>query len=100
MSNYNQQPEYQQQPGYQQQPPVQPQWPHMTIGNWIGTSLLMLIPIANIVLIFVWAFGSNVNPSKKSYFRASLILMAIGIILSIVLWGVIYSFVMSIINQM
>ena len=50
---------------------------HMTVGKWIGTFLLMLIPIVNIVLMFVWAFGSNVNRSKKTYFQAQLIMMGI-----------------------
>ena len=55
------------------QSPYMTQWPPMTIGNWMATQLLMLIPIANIILVFVWAFGSNVNPSKKTYFQAQLI---------------------------
>lgn len=56
---------------------------HMTVGKWIGTFLLMLIPIVNIVLMFVWAFGSNVNRSKKTYFQAQLIMC--GIILALYL---------------
>ena len=56
---------------------------HMTVGNWVGTFLLMLIPIVNIVLMFVWAFGSNVNRSKKTYFQAQLIMC--GIILALYL---------------
>lgn len=51
----------------------------MTLKDWIITLLLMLIPIANIVLMFVWAFGSNVNKSKKTYFQATLIMAAVGI---------------------
>lgn len=35
----------------------------------------------NIVLMFVWAFGSDVNISKKNYFKANLILT--GIILAL-----------------
>lgn len=54
---------------------------HMTVGNWVVTFLLMLIPIVNIVLMFVWAFGSNVNRSKKTYFQAQLIMF--GIILAL-----------------
>ena len=57
----------------------------MTVGNWIVTMLLMLIPIANIVLVFLWAFGSEVNPSKKTYFQAQLIFAIIGIVLSIII---------------
>ena len=76
------------------------QWPHMTMGNWLVTCLLMLIPIANIVLMFMWAFGSNVNPSKKSFFRASLIMAAIGIGLSIILGGAITALVLSLAQSM
>jgi len=74
-----------QQPPYPQQGPVQ--WPHMTLGNWVVTMLLLLIPIANIVLMFIWAFGSNTNPSKKTYFQATLIFAAIGLVLTILSWG-------------
>ena len=72
----------------------------MTLGNWIVTMLLMLIPIVNIVLIFIWAFGSNVNPSKKSYFQAALIFLAISIIFSIALGGVLSSFLISMSNML
>ncbi|MCL2165508.1 MAG: hypothetical protein FWH55_14245 [Oscillospiraceae bacterium] len=89
--SYSQQP-YPQQP-YPQQTIIQQQqaggqWPHMRVGEWIVTMLLMLVPILNIVLVFVWAFGSNVNPSKKSYFQAMLIWAAVGVLLSIVLVSV------------
>jgi len=67
----------------------------MTLGNWIVTMLLMAIPIVNIVLIFIWAFGSNVNPSKKTYFQATLIFIAIGVILGIALGGALTSFITS-----
>lgn len=53
------------------------QWPPMKVGQWFGTMLLMCIPLVNFILMFVWAFGSNVNPSKKTFFRASLLLAVI-----------------------
>ena len=88
-------------PAYQTQQYQQGnQWPHMTMGNWIVTFLLMLIPIANIVLMFMWAFGRNVNPSKKSFFRAFLIMAAIGIGLSIILGGAITALVLSLAQSM
>ena len=40
----------------------------ITLKDWLITDLLLFIPIANLVLIFVWAFGSNVNRSKKKPF--------------------------------
>ena len=79
------QPYYQQYPPQQHQYPNAGQWPHMTLGNWIVTQLLLLIPIANIILIFMWAFGRDVNPSKKTYFQAQLIFAAIGLVLGIII---------------
>jgi hypothetical protein len=58
----------------------------MRVGEWLVTFLIMAIPLVNIVMMFVWAFGSNVNESKKSYFRATLIMAAIVIAIYIVLF--------------
>lgn len=49
----------------------------MTVKQWLGTLALLMIPLANIVLVFYWAFSDTTNISKKNYFRASLILGAI-----------------------
>jgi len=62
----------------------------MKIGDWIVTMLLLSIPIVNFVLIIMWAFGSNVNPSKKSYFQAYLILALIGTVIGILI-GVLFA---------
>lgn len=63
----------------------------MTLGDWIVTYLLLMIPIANIVLMFVWAFGSNVNKSKKTFFQANLIFAAVWLVICIILFAVIGS---------
>lgn len=73
--------------------------PVVTMKEWIITMLLLCIPIANIVLPFVWAFGSDVNPSKKNYFRVMLIFMAIGIVLSILFSATIVSLINSSLQQ-
>lgn len=54
----------------------------MTVMGWIGTFLLLLIPLVNIFLVFIWAFGNGANKSKKSFFQAYLILMVIMIALT------------------
>ncbi|BFT74464.1 MULTISPECIES: hypothetical protein [Paenibacillus] len=53
----------------------------MTVKNWLITSLILMIPIANIVMLFVWAFGDSANKNKSNYAKASLIMMAIFIVL-------------------
>ena len=102
MNDYNQNAQYNanQHPIYQGQHTEANNWPHMTMGNWIVTLLLMLIPVANIVLMFVWAFSSNVNPSKKAFFKASLIMAAISIGLSILLGGILTSILVSLVNTL
>ncbi len=46
-------------------------------GEWIVTLLITMIPIVGIVMLFVWAFGGNANPSKANFAKAGLIFMAI-----------------------
>lgn len=58
--------------------------PVMSVGAYIGTLIVFAIPVVNIIMIFVWAFGSSTNPNRKNYARALLILSIIGIVLSIV----------------
>lgn len=61
----------------------------VSFGDWMLTILLMCIPCVNIVMMFVWAFGSNTKKSKSNYFKAALIWaligIAIGVVLSIIL---------------
>ena len=70
----------QQPPAYSQKPDSDP----LRVGQYIGMLLLMCVPILNIILLFMWSFGGSVNLNKKNFARASLILGAIGLILSIV----------------
>ena len=49
----------------------------MTVGDWAGSILLLLIPIANIVLLFVWAFGGNAPMSKRNWAKAHLLILAV-----------------------
>lgn len=66
---------------------------HMTLGNWVITLLLMCIPLVNIILVFVWAFGSDVNKSKKTFFQAQLIFGAISIVLMIIFGSAIFAII-------
>jgi len=56
----------------------------MSIGNWIVTYLIMIIPIVNIVMLFVWGFGDNTQPSKANWAKATLIWFSIFIVLYLV----------------
>ena len=45
----------------------------MSINDWLITFLVLLIPIVNIIMLFVWAFSSNTNRNKSNWAKASLI---------------------------
>jgi hypothetical protein len=66
----------------------------VSIGEWVVMMLLMCIPLANIILLFVWAFDGSAKPSKSNWAKASLIFFAISIIISIfffIIFGSIFS---------
>lgn len=65
----------------------------VTVGEWLLTMLLMLIPCVNIVLLLVWAFGDKEKKSKSNYFKARLIYYGIMIGLSF-FWLILYGFIL------
>ena len=44
----------------------------LTMGQYLLIFLLLSIPLLNIVLLFLWSFGRNVNINKRNFARASL----------------------------
>jgi hypothetical protein len=61
----------------------------LTVKDWIITILITAIPLVGFIMLFVWAFGSNENPNKSNWAKASLIWVAIGMVLMFFLWGTI-----------
>lgn len=57
----------------------------LSVLSYIGMIILFAIPIVGLIMMFVWGFGSDVNPNRKNYALAMLILLIVGIVLSIVL---------------
>ncbi len=49
----------------------------ITVKEWLITFLILCIPVVNLVMPFVWAFGSNAKKSKANYFKAYLLSMAV-----------------------
>ena len=65
------------------------QAPVVSVKEWLLTDLILMIPLVNLMMIFVWAFGPNTNPNKANYFKAALILFAIYLVLvvAVVIFG-------------
>jgi uncharacterized membrane protein YdbT with pleckstrin-like domain len=66
--------------------------PVMSIGQWLVTFLLMAIPIVNIIMIIVWLASKNENPNRKNWVLAYLIVIAISVVLTFIIFGSVASF--------
>ncbi|MCB5251775.1 MAG: hypothetical protein RBR69_00150 [Candidatus Cloacimonadaceae bacterium] len=73
--------------------PHQNMAPVMSIGNWIVTMIILIIPLVNIIMLIVWAASSSENPNRKNWAIAQLIFMGIGIVLYILLFSTIIGLV-------
>ena len=56
----------------------------VSFGDWMLSILLMMIPCVNIIMMFVWAFGSGTKKSKSNYFKAVLVWTLIWAVLSVI----------------
>ena len=72
----------------------------MTIGEWLITFIITYIPIVGFIMLFVWAFGGDVHPSKKTWAQATLIIFAIAIVLGIIFAGIIITLIGSMFSGM
>lgn len=66
----------------------------MTMGEWLITLLIMLVPCVNIIMMLVWAFG-NGNENRKNFCRASLIMQVILSVLGFILYALFASIFMA-----
>ena len=86
MNNLNQAPQpTPEQPGMYTQPELETP---VTMGDWVLTLILTCIPCVNIILLFVWAFGSNTPKSKSNWAKAELIIVAVAVVLSFIISAV------------
>jgi hypothetical protein len=56
----------------------------VSIGEWLVTMLISAIPLVNVVMLFVWAFGSNTKISKANWAKATLIFLVIAFVFYLV----------------
>lgn len=64
----------------------QPVAPVMSVGEWMLTLLILALPLVNIIML---AFGGGTNPTKANYCKASLIWIAIVIVLYVCFFSLI-----------
>ncbi len=68
---------------------------HVTVSDWIISLFISSIPLVGIIMLSVWAFGSNTIPSKANWAKASLIFYLIGFVLIAVFWSTFFGLYMA-----
>lgn len=62
----------------------------MSTGAWFITLLVLAIPILNLVMYLIWAFGAG-NRNRVTFCRASILWALIGVAIYAVLFSLGYS---------
>ncbi len=75
-----------------------PQYTPISVGEWVITIIIIAIPIVGFIMLFVWGFGSNTQPSKANWAKATLIMIGISIVLSFLFLGSLLAIMGSLMN--
>ena len=71
-------------PGEEVRPPKGSRFAPLTVGGYIGSFLLLCIPLVNLILLIVWSCGGCKNQNKRNLARALLILYVICVLLAFI----------------
>lgn len=52
-------------------------YPVVSMGEWLLTIFVSCIPMVGLIMLIIFAFSSNINPSKKNYARMMLIVQVV-----------------------
>ena len=75
-----------------------PHYSPISIGEWLITAIIFAIPLVGFVMLFVWGFGGNTQPSKANWAKATLIMIGISIVLSFLFLGSLLAIMGSLMN--
>ena len=67
----------------------------VSVSDWIIAIILTSIPFVNIIMLLVWAFGSNTPKSKANWAKAGLIVQLVIIIIVACFYGSIIAIILS-----
>lgn len=71
----------------------------LSTSGWLAMLILTFIPVINVVMMFVWAFGGVSNHNQRNFARAVLIFLSVTTLLSIGLLYYIFSYSAKTINS-
>lgn len=65
----------------------------LSVGQFIVMFIVAGIPIVGLVMLIIWGFVKKDNPTRANFAKATLIMMLIGIVFSILFMSVIVPFI-------
>ena len=65
--------------------------PVMTTTQWLGALVLAAIPFINIIFMLVWSFDQNANPNRRNWAKATLLIMVVGILFTVLFYLFIFA---------
>ena len=71
----------------------------VSTGSWVVFMFLLTIPILNIILVLVEAFGSGSNKNKQNYCRAAILWFVLGIVGTIVFTVIFGAAIAALVNN-
>ncbi len=63
--------------------------PVMRFSDWIVTLLIMMVPVLNAIMLIIWSTDRFTNPNKANWAKATLVLIAIQVVLMMFFIGTI-----------
>ena len=67
----------------------------LSTGEWLITKFLILIPIVNIILLFIWSFSKRENINKSNWAKATLIIYTVRLCVYLIILFALLSLFMS-----
>ncbi|MEX0719184.1 MAG: hypothetical protein WD059_00865 [Balneolaceae bacterium] len=56
----------------------------MPLKEWVITVIISIIPVVGFIMLLVWAFSDSINPNKKNWARATLIVFVAVFVIYII----------------
>ena len=71
----------------------------VSTGEWVASKFILLIPIVNIIFLFIWAFNKSENKNKSNWAKATLIVYVLRVFIYILIILMFFSFFTSLFNS-
>lgn len=72
----------------------------VSVGNWLLSIFISAIPLLNILMWLIWAMDRNTPKSKQNWAKAMLLSLLIGIAISALFFGALFTALFSFFSEL